>query len=154
MSFLAKIFAGGIKETVDSVGKVIDGLHTSADEKLTAKNNLAQIITSKFDSLASYQRDVLTTELSGSKLQRNWRPFTALSFVFLIMYAYFIQPVIGSILKAFTVVELVEVPLPSQIWTLMTLMITGYVASRGIEKVADTFSKGVDMTFLKKKDRA
>ena len=37
MSILGKIFSGGAGELVESVGGVIDSLHTSKEEKLAAE---------------------------------------------------------------------------------------------------------------------
>ena len=45
MSILTKIFSGGAADLVKSVGGVIDNLHTSKEEKLTAELKIKQLIS-------------------------------------------------------------------------------------------------------------
>ena len=44
MSILGTIFSGGAKELVEGVGGVIDGLHTSEEEKLAAKQKMKELV--------------------------------------------------------------------------------------------------------------
>ena len=44
-------------------------------------------------------------------------------------------------------------PLELELMTLLELGIGGYVAGRSIEKVADTVTKNVDLSSLRRKDR-
>ena len=43
MSWIAEIFTSSVGTVIDSVGKIVDNLHTSDDEKLKAKQELLTI---------------------------------------------------------------------------------------------------------------
>ena len=143
MGIFKKIVSSGAKELTDSIGKTIDSLSTSDDEKLNAKAKLTEIVTSKLTELASYQKEVLVTELQGSKLQRNWRPIVMLAFAFIVVYAKFIAP-------AF---DLPNAELETHFWKLLELGIGGYVIGRSLEKVTDKVTQNIDLTFIKKRNR-
>lgn len=131
----------GIQGVVDATGNALDKIITSPEERLEARKAITEILLTKLNELASYQRDVLQVELQGSKLQRNWRPVVMLSFAFIILYHYFLQPFIGFCLK----VPVVE--LPPQFWNLLEIGMGGYVIGRSVEKVAGTVSQSLpDMT--------
>lgn len=143
MSFLTNIFKTGIDETVKAVGSVVDSISTTDDEKLAKKNELTKIVTDALNQAAAYQAAVIQTEATGNWLQRSWRPILMLSFGFIIVYRYFLAPVF----------RFPAIDMPLQFWDMLQLGIGGYVIGRSVEKVADTVTSNVDMTFLKKKDR-
>jgi len=136
------------KETIDSVGNVLDNVITNSEEKSAAKKELTEVVLNSLNTLADAQKEVLVTELKGNKLQRNWRPIVMLSFAFIVVYHYFLQPVLGAWLT-----NLKPIELPGQFWTLLEIGIGGYVIGRSVEKVAGTVTKNIDMPFLRKKDR-
>jgi hypothetical protein len=143
MSIFDKLFKAGVKETVDSVGNVIDNLSTSDDEKSAAKNQLTEIVTTQLNKVTELQASVILAEASGNWLQRSWRPILMLSFGFIVVYSKFIAPAFN----------LPNTNLETSFWELLNLGMGGYVIGRSVEKVADTVTKNVDMTFLRKKDR-
>jgi len=135
------ILGGPIKGLVESVGGIIDSVHTSEEEKLTAKAKLRELETaataqvlSHAETLFQSQRDVLVAEAKGGFLQRNWRPMTALTFVFIIANNYVIVPYVQAFGGNVPTLEI-----PGGMWALLTTMISGYVASRGLEKVVHTW---------------
>lgn len=143
MELLKNLFQGKAKDMADSLGSAIDGIATSEEEKLKAKNELTTIV---MDHLVSFQQTVSTVllaEMNGNWLQRSWRPIIMLAFGFIIIYRYFISPVFG-----FTAIEM-----PERFWDLLEFGMGGYVIGRSVEKVADTVVKNVDISFLKKKNR-
>ena len=141
MKILRRLFGKGLQELTDSIGGVIDGLTTSEEEKLAAKNQLTEIVTEKLSELAAYQKEVLVTELSGSKLQRNWRPLVMLAFAAIVVYAKFIAPAFG----------LPNAELEPDFWTLLEIGLGGYVVGRSLEKITGKVTENIDMTFLRKK---
>jgi hypothetical protein len=143
MGLLDGLFKKGIDDTVAAVGGVIDTISTSDEEKLDKKNQLAKIVTDSLTQSLSIQAAVLQSETTGNALQRNWRPIVMLAFAFIVVYRYFIAPVFH--------LELID--MPEQFWSLLELGIGGYVIGRTVEKTANTLTKNVDLTFLKKKDR-
>lgn len=74
---------------------------------------------------------VIVAEAQGvSWMQRNWRPLTMLTFVFIIANNYIIVP--------YAVAFGLEVPMleiPAGMWGLLTVGIGGYVAGRSYEKI-------------------
>lgn len=143
MNILKDLLKGGIKETVSSVGEVIDGIATSDDEKLAAKAKLTEIVGNQLTKVAELQASVLLAEASGNWLQRSWRPVLMLAFGFIVMYSKFIAPAFN----------LPNTELEAAFWDLLSIGMGGYVIGRSVEKVADTVTKNVDLTFLKKKNR-
>ena len=74
---------------------------------------------------------IIVAEAQGvSWMQRNWRPLTMLTFVFIIANNYIIVP--------YAVAFGLEVPMleiPAGMWGLLTVGIGGYVAGRSYEKI-------------------
>lgn len=141
---IVDIVANSLGKITEGIGTAISENITTDEQKLAAKNQLTKITTDALTQALSYQRDVLTAELNGNALQRNWRPITMLAFAFIVVYRYFIAPVCH--------LELIE--MPQDFWDLLKLGIGGYVVGRSVEKVATTVTQNTDLTFLKKKDRA
>lgn len=140
---LQKLIGKAVGDITVAVGNTLDQTLTSDEEKLSKKNELIEIITSKISEVISYQRDILVKELDGNGLQRNWRPIVMLAFAFIVVYRYFIAPVFH--------LELID--MPEKFWDLLELGLGGYVIGRSVEKVADTVTKNIDLPFLKRKDR-
>jgi hypothetical protein len=147
MTFLSKIFSKGAKDLIDSGGKLIDNISTSDDEKLKAKNELSKIVLDGLGNVQNAQKEIVLSETSGNWLQRSWRPILMLSFGFIVIYAYFLQPAFFSESIA------IEEKLPDTFWELLKLGIGGYIIGRSVEKVASNVTKNVDIPFLRKKDR-
>lgn len=133
-----------VKDTaVKDVGSIVDNITTTDDEKLKAKNDLARILTDSVDKALQAQTVTISTEMQGNFLQRSWRPISALSFTFIIFYRFFLAPVF----------HFQSIDMPDQFWTLMFYCLGGYTGFRSLEKITDSFTKNVDLSFLKKKDR-
>jgi hypothetical protein len=145
-NWLTDLFAG---PAVEATGKIIDNLTTSEQEKAQAKNEIAKITLDSLSGVVNAQRDVLVTEIGGSKLQRAWRPLVMLAFAFIVCFYYFIYPVVRSFKPELPVLE----PLDIRFWDLLELGLGGYVIGRSVEKVAETVTRNVDLPYLKKKDR-
>lgn len=139
MSVINKIFGSAATELVNATGTALDNLITNPEERLKAKQALTETIMAKLTELASYQRDVLNTELQGTKLQRNWRPLVMLAFAFIIVYHYFLQPLLGYWF------QVPSIQLPDRFWGLLELGLGGYVIGRSIEKVATTVAENMDV---------
>jgi hypothetical protein len=146
MKWLTELFGGKI---VEDAGKAIDAISTSAEEKARAKNELSKTVLDSLNRLQEAQRDVLVAEITGSKIQRLWRPVVMLAFAFIVVFHFFAYPTI----KAFKA-ELPELPdLVPQFWTLLELGIGGYVIGRSAEKISENVTRNIDLSQLKRKDR-
>lgn len=147
MSIIPKLIAGAATELVDATGNALDKLITNEPERLAARKEISEVILKNLGELASYQRDVLNTELQGTKLQRNWRPLVMLAFAFIIVFHYFIQPVLGFWF------DMPTIELPERFWGLLELGLGGYVIGRSIEKVATTVTAGIDLPKMTRRQR-
>lgn len=128
---------GLIKSLVNPVRDVIDDLHTSDEEKAQAKHALLQLEQDASDLLIETQGKIIEAEAKSEHfLTATWRPITALVFVAIVANNYIIAPYTGALFGTKIMLEI-----PNQMWDLLNLMIGGYVASRGAEKLVDKWKK-------------
>ena len=85
-------FTGGV---VKEVGKVIDGLFTSDEERLKAKNEVFKVLQEQQLELQKLQTEIVLAEANGNWLQRSWRPILMLAFGFIVIYVKFVAPLFG-----------------------------------------------------------
>ena len=130
---LNKLLGGGL---VDSVGKIVDELHTSDEEKAQAKIKLkeidAQINNAQSDINLADAKSV-AGGLSGM-LQRSWRPLIGMSCALAIFWEYVLKQFLMFIIATFS---LDTAPLPElDMGTLMPLVMAllGMGALRTYEK--------------------
>jgi len=142
-NILTKIFGKGGEEITKTIAETVDGLSTSDDEKAAAKEKLTNTVLTNLVNVIQAQTSIITTEGQGNFLQRSWRPILMLAFGFIVIYEYFISRVFN----------LPQSDLPENFWALLELGMGGYVIGRSVEKVTDTVTKNIDISFLKKKDR-
>ena len=146
MGWLSDIFSSGVDKVVDSVGKALDNLFTSDEERLRLKNALKSAMDEfklKAQELINQQMQMqsknIRAEANGeSYLQRNWRPLTMLTFVFIIANTYIISPYLSMLFS----VKLNPPDLTPEMWELLKLGIGGYVIGRSLEKSVKAY-KGV-----------
>jgi hypothetical protein len=108
---------------------LVDNVHTSTEEKLVQQNVLATIqnqVTAKLIELESQiltaKAKIITAEANGqSWMQRNWRPVTMLTFLFLVVMDSF-----GWLPNR----------LADEAWTLLQIGLGGYVVGRSAEQIA------------------
>jgi|TARA_B110000977_G_scaffold115338_1_gene149057 hypothetical protein len=114
---------------IGDIGKVIDNLFTSDEERLAARNKIMQVLKEKELELQKMQTDVIIAEAKGNWIQRSWRPLLMLSFGFIVIYNKFAAPLFGW-------------PIPileEEFWTLLQIGIGGYVVGRTGEKMMTTY---------------
>jgi hypothetical protein len=107
MGFLKDIFSGGASTLVDSVGKVLDNVVTTKEEKLQLENEIRksemqfQVDMKKLsneeqlmilgDISSARQREVqIQTSEHATKLAKNIPPFLALGTTFITLMLFFI----------------------------------------------------------------
>ena len=120
-------FTGGV---VKEVGKVIDSLFTSDEERLKAKNEVFKVLQEQQLELQKLQTEIVLAEANGNWLQRSWRPILMLAFGFIVIYVKFLAPVFGL-----TIPEL-----ENEFWNLLQIGIGGYVIGRTGEKMMKSYS--------------
>ena len=120
-------FTGGV---VKEVGKVMDNLFTSEEERINAKNEMLKVLNEQQLELQRLQTDIILAEAKGNWLQRSWRPILMLAFGFIVIYVKFIAPLFS----------LPVPPLENEFWNLLQLGIGGYVMGRTGEKIVNTYA--------------
>ena len=86
MNKILNWFTGGV---IKEVGKVIDGLFTSEEERLKAKNEVFKVLQEQQLELQKLQTEIVLAEANGNWLQRSWRPILMLAFGFIVIYVKF-----------------------------------------------------------------
>jgi len=127
MNKILKWFSGNV---IEQVGKVIDNLFTSEEERLKAKNDIFKVLKEQQLELQKLQTEVILAEANGNWLQRSWRPILMLAFGFIVIYVKFIAP-------------LFNLPIPeleNEFWNLLQIGIGGYVVGRSGEKMIKTYA--------------
>lgn len=133
MGKLWSFLSGPVGSLVDSVGSVIDNLHTSGEEKLAAKMKLLELEQSFQRQLleadvewAKTQAEVLKTEIASTHwMAANWRPILMLTFTYVVAHNFVIAPIFS----------LDVLPLPPDMWDLLKIGVGGYIVGRSAEKI-------------------
>ena len=105
---LSKLLGGSLVETV---GKVIDSVHTSEEEKGQIRIKLQELeneINSKQMEINLADAKSTATDISGI-LQRSWRPLIGFSAALAIFFEFVLKPFIVFFLGVFNV-EVGELP--------------------------------------------
>lgn len=129
MSWLDKINPlGGVVEKITGVvGELVE-------DKDKANAIVAKIkeldFTIELKKLESSFK-LLMTEMTGSWLQKNWRPITMLSFVWIIFWNYFLADMFNVTPQA----------IPTEMWSLLKLGMGGYIIGRSVEKGIEKWKK-------------
>jgi hypothetical protein len=131
---LAKILSGGI---VGSVGKILDSLHTSEEEKLLVKVELQKLE----NELNLKQMDINLADarstasgLSGF-MQRSWRPLIGMSCAIAIFWEYVCKQFIMFFFVVFEVQLNEPLPkLPLEALMPLVLSLLGMASLRTYEK--------------------
>ena len=130
---LNKLLGGGL---VDSVGKIVDELHTSEEEKAQAKIKLKELD----NALNKAQTDINLADATstatglGGLLQRSWRPLIGFSCALAIFWEFVLKQFIVFFLAVF---KIETMPLPSlDMGVLMPLVMSllGMATLRTYEK--------------------
>ena len=131
---LSKILGGG--SLVETVGKVIDSVHTSEEEKLAAKTKLKEIEA----ELSKKQMDINLADAKsqatgiGGIMQRSWGPLIGMSCALAIAWEFVIKQFLVFVLAAFSIQHN---PLPeldmSTLFPLVTALL-GMAGLRSFEK--------------------
>ena len=111
---------------ISEIGKVIDSLFTSEEERIKAKNEVFKVLQEQQMELQKLQTEIIVSEATGNWLQRSWRPILMLAFGFIVIYVKFLAPLFD-----------LRIPeLENEFWNLLQLGIGGYVVGRSVEKIS------------------
>ena len=122
-----------INTVVSAVGGILDKFITSPEDKLAAQKMLAdaQAKAQEMAAQTEAQRaETVRAEITGhSLLQRNWRPITALIFVFIIFNNFVLAPYVHAFGGSLPILDL-----PPMLWATLSSMLAGYTGLRTYEK--------------------
>jgi hypothetical protein len=127
MKKILQWFGNGL---ITEVGKVIDSLFTSDEERIKAKNEIFKVLKDQQLELQRLQSEVIIAEAKGNWLQRSWRPILMLAFGFIVIYVKFIAPLFSLPIP----------PLEDEFWNLLQIGIGGYVIGRTGEKMIKEYA--------------
>jgi hypothetical protein len=133
----------------DPAVKLIDELHTSAEEKAMMKATLftaqAGLVSNVLDyeaKIAEAKRDVIMAEAQGeSWIQRSWRPIIMLTFGAIVAWNFILAPIGTWFALMFDGPALPQLEMTAGFWTLLSTGIGGYIVSRGGEKIVKTLNQ-------------
>ena len=130
---LNKLLGGGL---VDSVGKIVDELHTSEEEKAQAKIKLKELD----NALNKAQTDInladakSTAKGIGGMMQRSWRPLIGMSCALAIFWEFVLKQFIVFFLAVFEV-ETLDLPsLDMSVLMPLVMSLLGMAGLRTYEK--------------------
>lgn len=123
MGFLDKILGGAAAAPIESIGKIIDDIHTSKEEKLDAETTLYKIGA----KLQGLQAEITKTEAQHRTLfVSGWRP----SVGWLCTFGLFVNYVLAPIVSPWVSLQVADSD------TLLTLVLamSGIAGLRTVEK--------------------
>lgn len=139
MSWISEIFTSSVGTVIDSVGKIVDNLHTSDDEKLKAKQELLTI-QAGFELKAKeielqYEQEVSKRWISDNEhiVTRLTRPAIVLWGFTLLSIVMLCDGNIGSFKVNEAYIPLLE--------TIVVTSVVAYMGGRSVEKVTKGYKK-------------
>lgn len=90
MSFLDKLFGGAAAAPIQAIGKIVDDIHTSKEEKQNAEIKLTEVS----NALIRLQAEITKKEASHrSVFVAGWRPAVGWSCALVFLFTYLINPI-------------------------------------------------------------
>ena len=127
MSILGNIFSGGAKDLVESVGGVIDNVHTSKEEKLEAEQKIKELIASYEIEMEKQITSRWQSDMnSDSWLSKNIRP--------LVLAFLVVSTVLMIFIDAGAINFLVEEKWTDLLQIVLITVIGAYFGGRSLEK--------------------
>jgi len=127
-NILGKIFSAGASKLVESVGGVIDNLHTSKEEKLEAAQKIKELMASYEIEMEKQVTSRWDADMkSDSWLSKNVRPMVL---IFLV-----VSTVLMIFIDAGTIKFVVEPKWTDLLQLVLITVIGAYFGGRSLEKV-------------------
>tara|TARA_A100000171_G_C2081200_1_gene119818 strand:+ start:358 stop:753 length:396 start_codon:yes stop_codon:yes gene_type:complete len=119
------------------VGDIVKEAIPDPDKKAEAENKVRLALLENTKQIeASASAIVLAEAKSESWIASSWRPILMLNITAIVSVNYLIFPLIEVATG-----NKMMIPLPEELWTLLTVGVGGYVLGRSGEKVAKNFQK-------------
>ncbi len=123
-----------ISSILDIGSTIIDKIWPDAGDREKAKLKLVELQRKGELVEVESRLKIMLAEMSGNWLQRSWRPILMLTIITIVANNYLVYPYMSLFWAAAPRLEL-----PSQLWSLMQLGLSGYVVGRSAEKVVKTW---------------
>jgi len=128
MNIIGEVISAVAAPILSIIDKAVPDKDLATKLKVQIQSELISFDTKALEK----QADVIIAEAQGdSWLQRNWRPVTMLTFVFIIFNNYILAPYIMLFFNTDVMLET-----PPDLWDLIKIGLGGYVVGRSAEKVA------------------
>lgn len=134
----------GLAALLGPLGEIINKVVKDPNEAARIKAEVTSQMLNAEGEFYKAAGSIITAEAKGeSWMQRNWRPLTMLTFVFIIANNYILTPYAEFIGSWFGLgLHVPTLPIPDGMWTLLQIGIGGYIASRGGEKMIKSIQDG------------
>ena len=127
MSILGKVFSGGAADLINSVGDVVDNLHTSKEEKLAAQHKIKKLVANYEVEMEKNITDRWKADMnSDSWLSKNVRPMIL---IFLV-----VSTVLMIFIDAGTIQFTLEQKWTDLLQLVLITVIGAYFGGRSFEK--------------------
>ncbi len=129
--------------SIPIIGKIFTIVEKVVPDKDLAakiKGELASADFSMIEKEIDVQAQALAAELSGSAIQRSWRPHLMYLIMFFLFYLIVIVPGFGLFGVNIPVKAALD-SVPNQMWILLTVGVGGYTALRSVEKAVASWTK-------------
>lgn len=116
---------------IPAVQKIVENAFSTFNKSQDIKENILKEVSQSINEVIDAQKNIIVAEAAGNWMQRSWRPLVMLSFAFIVVYSYFIQPAF------FPDSVNIRAELPADFWQLLNIGLGGYVIGRSLEKIAE-----------------
>jgi hypothetical protein len=116
------------------ITKLVEKLFPDKVKQAKAKAELMEVMYKAQAEEYKAKGEIIKAEATGkSWMQRNWRPSLMFTFIAIIVNNYILVPYLQSF-----GVPVISLAVPSEMWTLLSIGVGGYVVGRSGEKIAQT----------------
>jgi hypothetical protein len=136
---------------IKDIGGVVDNLSTTDEERLNAQAKLREIeagieksMNDHMNKVVAAQRSILEKEIgSESKFVKYWRPALMWLIITILGFNFLFVPVVEFIRTSFDLNFWIPqtIDLPSQMWSMLTIGLGGYVTGRSAVQFAEKWKK-------------
>lgn len=129
LPIITTLLEGTVGKVIDKGMGIIDKFVPDKDLAATLKAELNQARlnidhTEAIKGMDASMQVILAEAKGGSWIQRNWRPITMLTFVYIIAHNYIFAPIFS----------LQSLEIPPDMWALLKIGMGGYIIGRSAER--------------------
>ena len=124
----------------DVVGRVLPADKNKAQE---IERELSMALMQNTAEIEKAAASVVIAEANSEhKITATWRPILMLTITAIVGWNYLVAPLVELAVTLLTGNQMpLSIPLPEELWTLLTVGVGGYVLGRSGEKIAGKISK-------------